>query len=57
MYCICWEHDTVTTWGCRECLRESLSKIVDRSIEDLNRELSRIAERHRQGANARPKAS
>lgn len=35
----CMIHGEVTTWGCRQCLRDKLRKVCDESIERLKTEL------------------
>lgn len=42
---ICWKHDEVTVWGCRQCLKEELAKIVDASSARLGKKLKKIAVR------------
>ena len=39
MITFCKEHNTVTTWGCRECLRENLRRVTDEEIEKLKSKL------------------
>lgn len=34
--CICLKHDTVTAWGCRECLREGYAAILEESLAELH---------------------
>lgn len=39
MRCICWKHDTVTTWGCPECRAERLDEALRPVIEETNRKI------------------
>lgn len=39
---ICFNHETITAWGCPECRAEEMSRIVDESIQRLTREIDRI---------------
>lgn len=47
MLSICHEHDTVTTWGCRQCLREEGERIAKECLEAFGKEYrERVERRH-----------
>jgi hypothetical protein len=43
-YVICWEHNTVTAWGCPECREEERAKIIGKAIEETREAIRKAFE-------------
>lgn len=51
MLSICREHGTITTWGCRQCLREEGKRIAKEFLEGFDRDYrERIEQRRKKEA-------